>query len=252
MNDLTTIDTELAILDSMDTSPAGLENLEPGDIGMPPRLRISQQNRPIEVGGEQREPGTIVNMLTGEVWNDLEIVPIVFLPRTRLYWPETFNADNNPICLSDDGKMPSLNRGATDPQPGPCKDCPCAKFVNGEKPQCSLQRNFLVWLVAENEPAILTLSSTGLRAAKKLTALSKMQGLRKSIIFSTAKVSGSKGTWFEPTFARGTQLAADDVLALVVARDELKLLTVEADEGETFEGEQQPAGAVQEVDEIPF
>lgn len=253
MNDLiTTEEQDLALLDEIDTMPAGMENLESGDVGMPPRLRISQPNRPIEIGGDEAEPGVIVNTMTGEYWQDLEIVPLMFMPKTRIMWPEGYNADNKPMCLSDDGKQPTQERDATDPQPGPCTACPFQQFSdNGEKPRCTMQRNFLVWVVEASEAALLTMQSTGLRAARQLTALAKVQGLRKAIIFTTVIKKNDQGRWYEPVFSRGAALAVDDIIQLAVARDEMKKLVITADTvNETIQVEEKPT--VAEVDEIPF
>ena len=155
------VQEERALLAQLEESGAlfvaGEENLAPGDIGMPPRLRISQPNRPIEASTTVAPPGSIVNTLTGEIYEDgLEIVPLVFLPRTRVMWPEDFKTTNDPLCASDDGVMPSQsadNRTLTSPQLGPCADCPFSQFgENGEAPPCKLQRNFLVMVVDGDEP----------------------------------------------------------------------------------------------------
>lgn len=233
-NELTIYDEkELQLLNSLgdELRVGGEENLDPGDIGMPPRLRISQPNRPIEVAGEETAPGVIVNTITGEYWSQVSIVPIMFLQKTRVMWPTEYNADNSPECLSDDGKHPTINgnRDVTNPQPGPCETCPMSQFVEGTKPRCQLQRNFLVWLVESNEPAILTMQSTGLKEARKLTSLAKMQGLKKSIILSTLKVKDDRGSWFVPVFSRGEQLPVSTILELVNAKSELENLVVQAD-----------------------
>jgi hypothetical protein len=223
-----------ALLENVDLGVAGEENLESGDIGMPPRLRISAQNRPIQVGDKIAPPGSIVNTLTGEVYeHGLDIVPLVFLPRTRVMWPTEFNANNEPQCASDDGHIPSASsdtRTLINPQVGPCADCPFGKFgANGEAPACKMQRNFLVMLVEQGEPAILTMQSTALTPARTLTTLAKTQGVRKSIKFVTQLQNGDQGTWYVPAFTKGRKLTNAEILALVEARDELKNLVIAAD-----------------------
>ena len=235
----------------------GEENLDVGDIGMPPRLRISQPNRPIEVGGKEIDPGIIVNTMTGEHWSDVEIVPIMFLAKTRVMWPESYNADNAPECLSDDGNMPVASNGrkVTDPQPGPCATCPLSQFGgNGEKPHCSMQRNFLIWLVASAEPAILTMQSTALKEARKLTSLAKMQGLKKSIRFTTVKCKDARGSWHVPAFSRGESLPILEILRLVEAKKELANLVIAADTADemTERGSKEWVVPMSEEDEIPF
>ena len=248
-----------AQLDGMDLGVAGAENLRPGDIGMPPRLRISQANRPIVVGDKDAPDGSIVNSLTGEIFTDgVDIVPIVFLARTRVMWPEGFATDNDPMCASNDGEMPAASseeRPLLAPAPGPCATCMYAKFgANGEAPRCKMQRNFLVWLVDQGEPAILTMQSTALSAARALTALAKTQGLRKSVRFVTQVVKSEKGRWHIAAFARGRKLEVPEVLALVEARNELQKLVVGADVSDDMRESNgnDAAPVIEEEDAMPF
>jgi len=213
---------------------AGDENLERGDVGMPPRLRISQPNRPIKIGDDDAPAGAFVNTVTNEVFPDgIEIVPLVFLPRTRVMWPAQFNADNDPLCASDNGQDPAVTgdqRKLTNPQRGPCAQCPSAKFgADGDKPACMAQRNFLVWLVESSEPAILTMQSTALTQARHLTSLAKMQKLAKTIMMVTQKQSDSRGQWYVPTVSKGRKLEEMDLLSVLEARNELQNLVISAD-----------------------
>jgi len=240
--------TALTLPADLDLSVAGEENLERGDIGMPPRLRISQQNRPIE----NTQPGQIVNTLTGGVFDAVEFVPMVFLPTTRVMWPQTFSADNQPVCVSDDGKYPlnDLNR-ATEPQSGPCAQCPYGQFgEDSTPPACKAQRNFLLLGLPDYEPVILTLSSTGIAAAKQLTALAKMAGLRKTITMTTRQVNSDKGTWFAPVFIVGRKLATEETLMAVEFRNDLQNLIITADvEGNGSSAESAP---IEDDEPVPF
>lgn len=213
--------------------PAGIERLEPGDTGMPPRLRISQPNRPIKIGDVKVEPGLIINTLTGQVWTDLDIVVLVFLSKTRVMWPRKFDADNDPECLSNDGDFPaepSDMRKMTNPQIGPCSECGWAQFgEDSEAPRCKKQRNFLVWLVEQGGPAILTMQSTGLKSARNLTALAKMKGLGSSVTFVTQAVEDGRGSWVVPAFVTGRKLTTVEKLTIIGARNELQNLIVSAD-----------------------
>ncbi len=238
---------ELALLDSLDMRVGGEENLEKGDVGMPPRLRISQPNRPIEMSGEAVEAGRIVNTLTGEMFESLEIVPIVFLPRTRVMWPLKYGADNAPMCVSDDGNFPSSDRDVSDPQSGPCNICQMAQFVNGDKPRCAMQRNFLVWLVNEQEAAILTMQSTAIKQARHLTSLAKMYGIRKSIIVDSVLVKDSRGSWYIPVFSAGKKLAIRDIVQIAEAKSDLLNLVISADVDDAPND-----GHVVEEDDVPF
>jgi hypothetical protein len=252
-----TVQEQHAILAEMDLGIAGEENLQRGDIGMPPRLRISQRNRPIKVGDGEAPAGSIVNTLTGEVFEQgLEIVPLVFLPRTRVLWPEVFSADNSPECASDDGEYPAASsdvRALIQARPGPCTGCELGRFgEDGTPPRCKMQRNFLVWLVEQSEPAILTMQSTALAPARQFTTLAKTQGLRKSIRFATRNVESDQGNWHVPAFSKGRKLILDEVVALAEARDELRNLVITADVAEEMRengGEDAPP---EEPEELPF
>lgn len=249
-----------AYLAQADLAVAGTENLQPGDIGMPPRLRISQDNRPIMVGDNKAPAGSIVNTLTGEIFKDsVEIVPVMFLPRTRVCWPDIFSADNQPFCASDDGEYPapaSDARALLELRPGPCATCQDARFSDeGTPPRCKLQRNFLVWLVEQKEPAILTFQSTALSAARKLTMLARTQGLQKTITFTTQSVVDNRGNWRIPTFVKGRKLLLEELAALVEVRDELRNLVISADmvQDEPVEVEDEaPSDVVKGESKIPF
>ena len=223
-----------AVLADYDLSVAGEENLHPGDIGMPPRLRISQPNRPIEVGDAEAPAGSIVNTLTGAIDEMLDIVPLVFLPRTRVMWPETFATTNDPQCASDNGDYPAQStdtRSLTNPQPGLCADCPFSQFTDESPPRCKLQRNFLVMVLDgdTSEPAIFTTQSTGLKSARQLTTLAKTQGLKRSTRLITQHIKDERGGWYVPAFSKGRKLSVPEILALIEARDELQNLIITAD-----------------------
>lgn len=249
---------ERALLAGLDLGVEGEENLNAGDIGMPPRLRISQPNRPIELGDTEVTPGHIVNTMTGETWEQVGIVPLVFLPSTRVMWPAGFDANSKPECVSNDGEYPDLAReDLTNPQQGPCATCPMAQFVDGGKPRCNMQRNFLVWLVDNNEPAILTMQSTAIKEAKNLTALAKMSGIKKAIVLATRKVKDDRGSWFVPQFIRGDALPIQTILALVEAKAELANLVITADTAEPVNGHEDVVSRANadlfgEDNDIPF
>lgn len=242
------------------TGVAGEENLRPGDVGMPPRLRISQQNRPIELGGdEEAKPGTIVNSLTNEVFESLEIVPLVFLPRTRVMWPDTFDTGNDPLCISDNGDTPlpaDSPRVMTMRQDGPCNTCPFSQFGDdGTPPACKMQRNFLVLTVGDKvEPAILTLQSTAIASAKQLTSLAKTQGIKTAVVFTTQKIKSDQGQWYVPAFAKGNSLALEQLVEVAEQRNALKNLIVTADTEHTNGYDSDPAAEFveEEMDAIPF
>jgi len=255
MNDLIVVDgmteEEIALLNSLDLTPEGVENLKDGDVGMPARLRVSSQNRPMQINDQPVTPGLWVNTLTGHIYEqDLHIVVLMYMLDTRVMWPEKFDSENSPVCKSNNGAMPD-GENATAPLPGPCNTCPMGQFVNGEKPQCTRQRNFLVWVIETQEPAILTMQSTSLKSARTLTALAQRTGLRKSIFVSTITQSDSRGTWVVPTFIQGDPIVGKEILQLAQLKNELKNLVVSADIGE-YPEDSNPQPIEIEADEVPF
>jgi hypothetical protein len=251
---------ELMLADA-DLTVAGEENLREGDIGMPPRLRISQPNRPIEVGDDEADPGAIVNSLTGEIANALEIVPLVFLPRTRVMWPPDFSTTNDPLCASDNGEKPrepTAERPLGDAQQGPCNGCLYGQFnEDGSPPPCKLQRNFLVMVLNGEapEPAILTLQSTNIAPARQLTTLAKTQGLRKSVRFVTQETKTERGRWYTAAFGSGRKLTPQELVALVEAKNELQNLVITADVAEAAYENGHAGGTSDNMpdgDSIPF
>lgn len=251
----------LALLDPADLLPAGMDNLEHGDTGMPPRLRISQANRPIMIGDESAPAGSIVNTVTGETFDRIEIVPLVFLPPSRVMWPANFSADNDPRCLSDDGKFPFTGNGGrlvTDQQSGPCEVCPWTRFGDDTPPQCKRQRNFLVLILDSMEPAILTMQSTALKAARNLTTLARTQGLRKSVVFVTRLEKSDKGQWHVPAFVKGRKLTTTELLAIVEAKGEFANLVIQADiesvgvDSTEYGSQGEIPGEPGSKDEVPF
>lgn len=214
-----------------DLMPAGLENLKPGDTGMPPRLVISQPNRPIAIPNVDTA-GKIVNTVTGEVYDSLQIVVLMFMNDTRVMWPLAFSADNVPECISDNGETPTINeyRKVTNPQYGErCLSCQFSQFgEKSEKPRCSIQRNFLMWIVDAAEPAIFTAQSTGLKSVRQLTTLARTKGLMTSIVITTREVKEARGNWFVPVFAAGDRLNAATIAEVVTAKNELQNLVAAA------------------------
>lgn len=83
---------------------AGLEGLDAGDVRVPQLRLINEKS---QVPGATRD--TFHCMLTHREYKELRIVPIR-ISKGRLYLPPYGEADNKPICYSDDALYPSCER----------------------------------------------------------------------------------------------------------------------------------------------
>lgn len=255
---LTTTDEQaLALLNGMDLTPGGMENVKREDVAQPPRLVISSQNRPLQTAdGTEVTPGHIVNLMTGQDYGTTVAgVFLRFMSDTRVMWPSQYSADNDPECASDDAVWPSQSsaqRPLTNPQKGPCESCPMAQFgPNGEAPRCQRQRNFLVWLIDSEEPVLLTAKSTGLKFAKTLTNLAVSCNVRRSIWFTTQKLSDERGTWYVMAYTQGDKLPPKLSLDLYELKNSMADIVITADtEREAQANGADPAPPVD--DEVPF
>jgi hypothetical protein len=207
----------------------GGENLEEGDTGQPPRLRICQRTTDVE----NVEQGHYFNTLTGESWATLEVVPLLPLGPTYAEYFKPFKRGEPPFCASDDGKMP---RESTERRPlqrrrtGPCADCPAKDFgPNGEPPDCTRQRNFMLMNRASGEMLHLSWERSANKKAKQLTAIMKGAGIRKSVILTTIDTKNEKGTYFVPAVLGGDLLPADELVRVIQARAEVNRLIASGD-----------------------
>lgn len=205
----------------------GGENLEEGDTGQPPRLKLCQRTTPDTTA----EPGEFFNTLTGETFPAVEVVPLLPLTATRIEYFRPYTKGEPPYCASDDGQMPresTERRTLQNPKPGPCASCPSAQWSeeNGKRiaPACTRQRNFMVMIRQSGEMAQVTMQKTGTPAARQATALMKSAGIRKSIFFTSNFVPNDSGDYYEPLVTGGGRLPADELLRVIEMRGEVDRL----------------------------
>jgi hypothetical protein len=232
------------------------DNLRPEDTARPPRLRISQRNRPVKLDdGTPTDAGSIVNVELGVVYpSGLEMFPLRELPNTRVMWPEEYDANNEPLCASDDGLTPTQSdrRRLTNQQAGPCsqgnKDvCPFAlwneNLQTGDRdaPRCTRQRNFLVVVIEDDslEPVILTMQRTSMKASQKLTTYMRRLNPKapKSIVLTTVERDNGSRQWIEYACSRGRTLDLKEQVEIRALQVEFETmyqegrLVVEFDDG---------------------
>jgi hypothetical protein len=204
----------------------GGEHLEEGDTGQPPQLKICQKEDPdLEV-----KPGHFYNTLTGESWEVLEIVPLMPLNVTRANYFKPYTKGEPLLCASDDGKMPrevSERRPLTNRQPGPCAMCPEAQWIDGARPACSRQRNFMLMVRDTSDVLSMMWQISAVPAARQLTALMKSAGIRKSVVLATKFTRGDSGDYYEPVVASGERLPTDELIGVIETRKEISRLIAE-------------------------
>lgn len=210
----------------------GGENLEEGDTGQPPRLKLAHRDND-EIGVRA---GQFYNTLTGETYETLEIVVLLPLGPTRVEYYRPFTKGEAPLCASDDARMPretTDRRPLQDPKPGPCERCPSAQWNDGPKgervsPPCTRQRNFMITLRAEPEEYMrYVLQRTAIPAARNITALAKAAGIRKSIVLASKFIESDKGDYYEPFAVGGSRLNTEELLRVIEARAEVDRLVRE-------------------------
>ena len=189
---------EQAIVQYERVEVVGADALGPEDMIIP-RVRIRQ---PVSGFGTPQDAGKFHNNIT-EVFSETLEVVIFKVAVGQGMWPETFSGDSKPLCASDDARTPRFDDGTvSDPQPGPCADCPYSRWgENGKPPGCSRVYTYLcVDTQNDNMPFFLSAMRTSAAAAKKLNTLAKMQGMTHLISVDKEFRSEDKGQWYELRF----------------------------------------------------
>ena len=213
----------------------GGENLEEGDTGQPPRLKLCQRTTPDTTA----EPGQYFNTLTGETFEAVEVIPLLPLTATRCEYFRPYTKGEPPYCASDDGKMP---RESTERRPlqnrkdGPCATCPSAQWSDPEVPGgkrvpslCTRQRNFMLMIRKSGEMATITMQKTGTPSARQTTALMISAGIRKAMFLTSRFVENPSGDYFEPIVTGGGLLPTAELLRVIELRGEVDRLVKSGD-----------------------
>ena len=213
----------------------GGENLEEGDAGQPPRLKLCQSTTP----DKPADPGQFFNTLTGETFDAIEVIPLLPLASTRCEYFRPYTKGEPPYCASDDGKWP---RESTERRPlqnrkdGPCATCPSTQWgdpeVEGGKripSPCTRQRNFMLMIRKSGEMAQLTMQKTGTPSARQTTALMIASGIRKSMFLTSKYVQNPSGDYYEPIVTGGGLLPTAELLRVIELRGEVDRLVKSGD-----------------------
>jgi hypothetical protein len=225
---------ELALL--LDQNPdilrtVGVENIQNEDLARPPYLKVSSLNKPVETEtGEEIPAGDLVVMPDAKTYGKVvEVVILASTPTTFCYRPP-YGEGDHPYCLSDAHGMSPIEQGTgpivTNPQRGPCRkidghgvpyvNCPLAKWGDpdpetgkGEKPSCTKQLGFVLWLIDEegNDGVVFRTHSTANKyCGKHLNTFAAKFGIQNRVVITTRKLKEDGKTWIVPIATKGDRL----------------------------------------------
>jgi hypothetical protein len=169
----------------------GADELSREDVTLP-RLRIQQGTSQF---GTPQTAGQFYNNLTEGFAERVNAV-VLRVGKGRVMFPVPFNRDSEPLCASDDAKMPREVAGY---EAGPCASCAFAQWgADHEPPACSLVYTYLVANVDDEDTVtLLSAMRTSVAAAKKMNSIIVSKGLSRRFTFATELVRGEQGQWFE-------------------------------------------------------
>jgi hypothetical protein len=168
----------------------GVGNLDRSDQILP-RLVLVQPTSRLE----DAEPGQFHNSVLGTYVPEFTAV-LLRVQKQRVFWPEGYNAEQDPNCASDDNIKPREEfSGAYADQ---CAGCPMAQWGEGDTPpQCSLVYAYLLVDTDAGMPSLISLTRTSARTAKQLNTLFAAYRFSRQYHFTSEKVVNPKGTFYE-------------------------------------------------------
>jgi hypothetical protein len=127
--ELTVIDNNTEVAQYNAAADTGMEN-----IRLRPTYLVLVQSSTLEKQGAK--PGQILDVLTGEVFDELPFVPLKVIKNRAYYPPKAAIAKGvKPLCRSNDGLVPSPFSEV--PQCSSCAKCPKSVWVSGQRPPCA-------------------------------------------------------------------------------------------------------------------
>jgi hypothetical protein len=163
-------------------------------------------------------PGTFKDMVTGQEFKSLQIVPlrIQVNPGPRVYFEKNAPLGSDPICRSNDGITPATN--ALVPQNATCAGCPKASWDNwkggkGPAPECKENARILFLERESQLPYIMTVKGKSVSQVKKFlnaihrhALMARAKGTQLGIFDFTATISlekqiSDRGTYYVLQFA---------------------------------------------------
>lgn len=171
-------------------------------------------------------PGQILDVLTGEAFDSISVVPLRIF-NNRVMFPPGADLDAKPICRSSDGLVPSPY--ADVPQAKQCgyfdqktrrfvAVCPNAKWRKDSegksiKPSCAEKKRLLVYAVGIGLPRWFNIGGAGMSAwemtrqklLQHMLSQKNTKGITRQLYdywfsLSSDKINGKKGAYYVPRF----------------------------------------------------
>lgn len=197
----------------------GMENVQPGELRVPLLKLVQAQSR---MDGAKDHGGEWHNSVTGEFEANPELL-VIGLAKGRVMFPDEYNADNKPLCGSNDGTHPrdeykgnQLEIVVVDVESGrkkfemvgigeKCEGCPFAQWgPNGEPPKCGAVETF-AGVGADGLPALIQIRGSGLKNVPNLKTMLAANGIRKTVRLGSVLESNESGTYHVPVFLLGNK-----------------------------------------------
>jgi len=180
-------------------SAEGFEQMDRQDLILP-RVSICQAMTPQRKKTspnfiDNLADGDLFNTITGEVYGGtVELIPLLF-SKSRIYF-RSLGEGGGILCRS----FNAVDGGVLSPT---CAACPNSQFSgDGKPPVCNIFYNYPAVILPKRELAVLSLKSTGLKAARQWNSRMKLLGDKPMYagVYEVAIVeqTNPKGTFFSP------------------------------------------------------
>lgn len=193
----------------------GMENVQPGELKVP-LLKLVQSTSRID--GAAEHMGEWHNSVTGEFEANPELL-MIGIAKGRVMFPATYNADNKPLCGSNDNIEPREEyRGVEikavnvdehgDPVvvsitiPPKCAECPFSQWGEKTPPRCQEVATF-AGMQKEGMPVLIQVKSTGMKNVSSLKTMIATNGIRKAIRLASVQEKNETGIFYVPVFLLG-------------------------------------------------
>lgn len=136
----------------------------------------------------------------------IEVV-VLGVQMTRMLWPSDYEEGNQPLCGSYDMQFPydrNTEYGTGEEGFKACQGCALSQWSSDKgkriKPPCAEVYNALIVDVANNAPGIMSFMRTRSDTGRNLASFWRFMGKKKTVTFTSNKVTGKRGEWFGVNF----------------------------------------------------